>query len=74
MSLKPILIFLVSLLVPAIVEAEAIEPQAIHGGVFWAATFEAINAISVPLHQRSPQTNHHESIISIDSPRIADRV
>ena len=32
MTLKPILIFLVSLLVPAIVVAEAIEPQPIHGG------------------------------------------
>lgn len=34
MSLKPILIFLVPLLVPAIVGAEAIEPQPIHGGFF----------------------------------------
>jgi hypothetical protein len=33
---------------PAIVEAEPIEPQPIHGGFFWAATFETINAISVP--------------------------
>ena len=74
MSLKPILIFLISLLVPAIVEAGAIEPQPIHGGVFGAATFESINAISVPLHPRSLQTNHHESIIYIDSPRFADRV
>lgn len=35
------------LLVPAIVKAEAIEPQPIHGGIFRAATFETINAISV---------------------------
>ena len=39
---------------PAIIEAEAIEPQPIHGGVVWATTIEAINAISVPLHHRSP--------------------
>jgi hypothetical protein len=74
MSLKPILIFLVRLLVPAIVEAETKEPQPIHGWVFWAATFEAINVISIPLHYRSPQKNHHESIIRIDSPRFADRM
>ena len=52
MSLKPILIFLVSLLVPAIVAVEAIELQPIHGGVIGVATIEAINAISVPLHHR----------------------
>jgi len=57
-----------------LVAAEAIEPQPIHGGGFGAATFEEINAISVPLQHRSPQTNHHESIIRIDSPRFADWV
>ncbi len=53
---------------------EAIEPQKIHGGVFWAARFEALNTISVSMHHRSPKTNHYESIIRIDSPRFADRV
>ena len=53
MSFKPILIFLVSLLIPAIVETEAIALQPIHGRFFWAAPFEAINVISVPLRHRS---------------------
>jgi hypothetical protein len=74
MSLKPILIFLVSLLVPAIVAAEAYRVATNSWRFFLAATFEAIIALPVPLHYRSPQTNHHESIIRIDSPRFADRV